>query len=275
MFSPEGMLSAVSLREPKCVFKIFSSERKEYAQGMVNALHVTNYNSTEDDLLMVSVNSTNQVHVLSMQGERLHTHNLTAGDRLVAIKTNSLMNIFLAVNRLNQDDSTSAVVIMYPKGLKGDSLEFFALANSLMVDFSASAQVAAILSRDLSAGDSKNGSTPLASSNFTVVFRPIGKSTDKEVWYRCLNATDLKGLVLVDSREPQVVKNVCTDKAEVCKEQSSQECPASSVLKFKILSPLVDHKSVEREKDFKLRMMTSLALLCLMAMIFIQFIPLA
>ena len=275
----EGMLALVSLREPLCIFTLFKPEHtKEYTKGLVNALHVTNYNSTDDDVVMLSVNSTDQVRVFNMIGAKVYTHNVTAGDKVVAIKSNNRMNIFLAVNRLKGGD-TSAVVLMYPKGLKSDPVELFSLDHSLMVDFSATAHVTAILMRDLSTagggGGTGNGSTPALSTNFTVVFRPINQSPDKEVWYRCLNATDLKGLVLVDNREPQVVKDVCTDKAEICQQNTDPKCPGNSVLKFKILSPLVDHKSVDREAKNKLYMMVTLALLSLLAMVLLQFIPLA
>lgn len=266
----DGALSVVSLREPTCTF-VVSEARAEYADGKVVHLHVTNSAKDTEDRLMVSLNESSQIHVLSMTGEHQYTHNLTEGDQVVAVKSNIHKNIFIAVHR-----SSSAVVLMYPNGLnKGNLVELFSLPNSQIVSFSASSKVAAILVRDqqmsTNGSSSANGTMPSTNSNFTLVIRTIEGKKAKEVWYRCLNATDLKGMTIVDESDRPVVKNICDDKEEICSSNVKTECDAKKVLQFKILSPLVNPKSVEREATTKLYMMISLSMLTLLSLIFLQF----
>lgn len=260
-----GVLSVISIREPGCTFTI-SESRNEYAEENVKHLHVTNYHGDDNtDSIMISLNNSNQVHVLSMTGRHQNTHNMTEGDQVLAVKSNALMNIFIAVDR-----SSTLVVSMYSKSLKNKPVEFFSYPNSQMVSLSASNRVVAILMRD------KEHSNVSESTNFTLVIRPIDgkKSKNNETWYHCENANDLKGMTIVDNSEPSTTKYFCDENKNICDRTPTIDAcdPPTDVLQFKILSPLVDPKSVDREGTTKLYMMVTLSILTLLSVIYLQFI---
>lgn len=252
----EGLIEVVTLREPTCSYVVHPA-RPEYVANNLADFHVTNFGPEEEDFILLLVNKTNEVHVLNMGGVLQYHHPLPKTDTLQFIRSNMAKDVFIAVTRGPQ-----VIVHRYAGGLKKNQPEtFYEEANAGIIYLSVTTRLALIHTN----------------SSLTVhrlVLRPIGNSTDTEVWYTCKNPAGLNDAHLVDTREKPVVKDICKDptKPNICHVPTIELCFQNQTLHFYL--PLrLNNTTVSKEIDHKMIIAIVLAVFSLFITFLSQMMP--
>ena len=251
-FDPLGSISVLTLSNFECEKFIVSGNNTDYYH--VKNMHVTNFNQTDADFILVEVIPAHEIHVLDMLGKLKYKHPLPPKDELVAIESTISKAIFLAVNRDN-----NALVIQYPRGLKKNrSSIFYEVKEQTMVSLSLTNFQAAIMTN--------------RSNNYSLAIKELSGKVEADVVYHCQNRTGLNGVILVDTRDQQVLKRICDDKKSLCTAKNKPKCNPS--VDMDILLPLrLNATSIYSELTIKIILSFSLAMLCLLVMGLFQLLP--